>query len=296
MEMNDLEHIGESVEAEPQAAVNRDEEAEDIRHYEANEELIIGMEFNSIDEAFSQYKAFAFRCGFGIMRSGRRFTPDGATEEVSCICKSFEFRGILCRHALCILRSEFVTEMPEKYIVNRWRKDFKRIHSLAITENPRSIVSLPMKYDNLYNLGLRTVQEIVEMVSSFSNASIFVATLFEELKAKTANHISTLIDASLPYQPNSTAQSTNRASNIINNENVLDPIVAQAKGRPKSKRKVSGCEIAVNKIKNKTRKTKKQHESSTPSSTPPSQPRSSQIREQSHQLDEEFETWMASQL
>ncbi|KAK1318611.1 hypothetical protein QJS10_CPB04g01483 [Acorus calamus] len=86
MEMNDLKHIGESVEAEPQAAVNRDEEAEDIRHYEANEELIIGMEFNSIDEAFSQYKAFAFRCGFGIMRSGRRFTPDGDLKAVIFAC------------------------------------------------------------------------------------------------------------------------------------------------------------------------------------------------------------------
>ncbi|KAK1314311.1 hypothetical protein QJS10_CPA06g01217 [Acorus calamus] len=89
-EMNDLEHIGESVEAEPQAAVNRDEEAEDIRHYEANEELIIGMEFNSIDEAFSQYKAFAFRCGFGIMRSGRRFTPDGDLKAVIFACSKEE--------------------------------------------------------------------------------------------------------------------------------------------------------------------------------------------------------------
>ncbi|KAK1309838.1 Protein FAR1-RELATED SEQUENCE 12 [Acorus calamus] len=86
MEMNDLEHIGESVEAEPQAAVNRNKEAEDIRHYEVNEELIIGMEFNSIDEAFSQYKAFAFRCGFGIMRSGRRFTSDGNLKAVIFAC------------------------------------------------------------------------------------------------------------------------------------------------------------------------------------------------------------------
>ncbi|KAK1257693.1 Protein FAR1-RELATED SEQUENCE 6 [Acorus gramineus] len=174
----------------------------------------------------------------------------GATKEVSCICKSFEFRGILCRHALCILRSEFVTEMPDKYLMNRWRKDFKRIHSMATTKTSKSMLNIPMEYDNLYNLGLRTIQEIVEMVSSFSDASIFVATLFEELKMRTANHISTLIDASMAYQHNSTGQSTNRArNNIANSEKVLDPVVAHAKGRSKSKRKVSRCEIAVDRFK-----------------------------------------------
>ncbi|KAK1267355.1 hypothetical protein QJS04_geneDACA002658 [Acorus gramineus] len=140
--------------------------------------------------------------------------------------------------------------MPDKYLMNRWRKDFKRINSMATTENSKSMLNVPMEYDNLYNLGLRTIQEIVEMVSSFSDAPIFVATLFEELKTRTANHISTLVDASMAYQPNSTGQLTNRASNnIANNEKVLDPVVAQAKGRPKSKRKVSQCEIAIDMLK-----------------------------------------------
>ncbi|KAK1325310.1 hypothetical protein QJS10_CPA01g02439 [Acorus calamus] len=40
-----------SIDAEPQAEVNRDKEAEDIRYYKANEELIIGMELISIKEA-----------------------------------------------------------------------------------------------------------------------------------------------------------------------------------------------------------------------------------------------------
>ncbi|KAK1270149.1 Protein FAR1-RELATED SEQUENCE 6 [Acorus gramineus] len=173
-----------------------------------------------------------------------------ATKEVSCICKSFEFHGIVCRHALCILRSEFVTEIPDKYLMNQWRKDFKRIHSMATTENSKSMLNKLMEYDNHYNLGLRTIQDIVEMVSSFSDASIFVATLFEELKTRTTNHVSTLVDASMVYQPNSTGQSTNHVSNnIANSEKVLDPVVAQAKGCPKSKRKVSRCEIAINRLK-----------------------------------------------
>ncbi|KAK1293361.1 hypothetical protein QJS10_CPB17g00993 [Acorus calamus] len=279
MDMNDLEHIGESVEAEPQAAVNRDEEAEDIRHYEAKEELIIGMEFNSIDEAFSQYKTFAFRCGFGIMRSGRRFTPDGDLKTVI-----------------------FAYSKEEK--LRKKKDESSTMTSVSQTrkfqDELRQLIQL--NHTCIGDKNDCKTYEVIEIVKTNHGENkrlrfdvLYKGATEEELKAKTANHISTLIDASLPYQPNSTAQSTNRASNIINNEKVFDPIVAQAKGRPKSKRKVSRCEIAVNKIKN----TKKQHESSIPSSTPPSQPRSSQIREQSHQLDqldEEFETWMASQL
>ncbi|KAK1319504.1 Protein FAR1-RELATED SEQUENCE 12 [Acorus calamus] len=86
METNESEQFGESVDAEHRAEGNCDKEAEDIRHYKANEELITGMEFNSIEEAFSRYKAFAFRSGFGVMRNGRRFTPDGDLKVVIFAC------------------------------------------------------------------------------------------------------------------------------------------------------------------------------------------------------------------
>lgn len=113
-----------------------------------------------------------------------------ATEEVNCIYRSFDFRGILCRHALCTLRSEFVTKLPDMYIMSRWRKDFKRIHSMIATNNIGTIVNIPMGYDHLYNLGLRCVQQIVEMASSFPDSYPFVANLFDEMKAKTVAHIS----------------------------------------------------------------------------------------------------------
>ncbi|KAK1276054.1 Protein FAR1-RELATED SEQUENCE 5 [Acorus gramineus] len=45
-----------------------------------------GMEFDSIEEAFSRYKAFAFQCSFGVMRSGRRFTLDGDLKAIIFAC------------------------------------------------------------------------------------------------------------------------------------------------------------------------------------------------------------------
>ncbi|XP_028204299.1 uncharacterized protein LOC114388164 [Glycine soja] len=48
--------------------------------------------------------------------------------EVRCICSCFNFYGYLCRHALCVLNFNGVEEIPHKYILSRWKKDFKRLY------------------------------------------------------------------------------------------------------------------------------------------------------------------------
>jgi hypothetical protein len=51
--------------------------------------------------------------------------------EIQCACCLFEFKGILCRHILCVLQLTGKTEsVPSCYILSRWRKDIKRRHTL----------------------------------------------------------------------------------------------------------------------------------------------------------------------
>ncbi|KAG6669101.1 hypothetical protein CIPAW_01G219800 [Carya illinoinensis] len=50
--------------------------------------------------------------------------------EAKCICGLFEMRGIICRHILAIFSARKVRELPEKYILDRWRKDIKRRYSI----------------------------------------------------------------------------------------------------------------------------------------------------------------------
>ncbi|XP_021753775.1 protein FAR1-RELATED SEQUENCE 8-like [Chenopodium quinoa] len=45
--------------------------------------------------------------------------------EISCSCKLFEFRGILCRHIIRVIEIVYIDCIP-KYILNRWRKDIVR--------------------------------------------------------------------------------------------------------------------------------------------------------------------------
>ncbi|XP_059649566.1 protein FAR-RED IMPAIRED RESPONSE 1-like [Cornus florida] len=46
--------------------------------------------------------------------------------QVRCSCHLFEFRGILCRHAISVLIQLKINEVPSHYILERWRKDIKR--------------------------------------------------------------------------------------------------------------------------------------------------------------------------
>lgn len=43
-------------------------------------------------------------------------------EDLACVCGKFDKDGILCSHILKVLIEEDVRKIPEKYIINRWRK------------------------------------------------------------------------------------------------------------------------------------------------------------------------------
>uniref|UniRef100_A0A2N9EVK8 Protein FAR1-RELATED SEQUENCE n=1 Tax=Fagus sylvatica TaxID=28930 RepID=A0A2N9EVK8_FAGSY len=57
--------------------------------------------------------------------TGRFFEVRFSSSEclVGCVCRMFEFRGILCRHALFVLSQECVTVLPDRY---------EKLHRLAV--------------------------------------------------------------------------------------------------------------------------------------------------------------------
>ncbi|KAL5706913.1 hypothetical protein ACHQM5_025019 [Ranunculus cassubicifolius] len=61
----------------------------------------------------------------GLKDYGVTFNPRDMT--VACVCKCFEFRGYLCRHAMVVLFSCQVFEVPNRYIVKRWTWNAKQI-------------------------------------------------------------------------------------------------------------------------------------------------------------------------
>ncbi|XP_062219448.1 protein FAR1-RELATED SEQUENCE 5-like isoform X2 [Phragmites australis] len=52
---------------------------------------------------------------------------DLKNEDFSCICGKFQKDGILCSHILKVIVEEDISRIPEKYILERWRKKDKRV-------------------------------------------------------------------------------------------------------------------------------------------------------------------------
>ena len=50
------------------------------------------------------------------------------TKDVACICRLFETNGILCSHAFGVLSQQCESSIQDKYIVDRWRKEYKRMN------------------------------------------------------------------------------------------------------------------------------------------------------------------------
>ncbi|XP_035547360.1 protein FAR1-RELATED SEQUENCE 4-like [Juglans regia] len=51
--------------------------------------------------------------------------------DIKCTCALFEMRGILCRHVFKLCQIKKIHVLPERYILDRWRKDLKRRYTLV---------------------------------------------------------------------------------------------------------------------------------------------------------------------
>ncbi|KAL8466753.1 hypothetical protein ACS0TY_035704 [Phlomoides rotata] len=82
-----------------------------------------------------------------------------AAAEVRCICSCFNFYGYLCRHALCVLNFNGVEEIPSKYILSRWKKDYKRVFVHDHTGGDFSTCERVKWFDQLCRSALQVVEE-----------------------------------------------------------------------------------------------------------------------------------------
>ncbi|XP_022862651.1 protein FAR1-RELATED SEQUENCE 2-like [Olea europaea var. sylvestris] len=70
--------------------------------------------------------------------------------DIVCTCHLFEFRGVLCRHAIVVLICNDVRVLPDRYVLRRWRRDVSRAHT-RIDVIYSGLVSTPgqLRYDRM---------------------------------------------------------------------------------------------------------------------------------------------------
>ncbi|OMO78200.1 Zinc finger, PMZ-type [Corchorus olitorius] len=164
--------------------------------------------------------------------------------EVNCKCRLFEFRGILCRHALSVLIDRRVNEVPQKYILSRWRKDLKRRYNF-IKSSYNPLCSQTERCERM----TKEFQKVIVLAADSEDKYELVLKGIEELKAQVAND--ELIDNQTIKRSASPSQSCadNRVPSRTNK--VLSPLITRRRGRPSTKRKIPRIEEVIRKLKNK---------------------------------------------
>ncbi|KAF5468087.1 hypothetical protein F2P56_012268 [Juglans regia] len=158
--------------------------------------------------------------------------------EAKCMCGLFEMRGIICRHILSIFAARDVQVLPEKYIMERWRKDIKRRYAL-IRSSYDDLSGKPAasRYSGLIKLCFQVATNACESEDN---------SLDMTQKLKAMNEIYTKL------KPQATVASTHASidAETGSSKKVLSPRVVRGKGRPPSKRR----QPTIEKLQTKNKK------------------------------------------
>ncbi|KAL3646193.1 Protein FAR-RED ELONGATED HYPOCOTYL 3 [Castilleja foliolosa] len=77
--------------------------------------------------------------------------------EVSCICRLFEFKGFLCRHAMIVLQISGISSIPSQYILKRWTKEAKSRYFVG--EGSEQVQSRLQRYNDLCHRAIKLGEE-----------------------------------------------------------------------------------------------------------------------------------------
>ncbi|KAF0933574.1 hypothetical protein E2562_018819 [Oryza meyeriana var. granulata] len=74
---------------------------------------------------------------------------------VECECGFFQFTGILCRHVLSVFKLQEMFEIPSRFVLDRWKRDYKQLLAKARYRNDEMLPDvLPdgiiERHDNLF--------------------------------------------------------------------------------------------------------------------------------------------------
>ncbi|XP_026452078.1 protein FAR1-RELATED SEQUENCE 2-like [Papaver somniferum] len=139
-----------------------------------------------------------------------------------CSYHNFKFRGIVCRHVIMVLHCNDIFVLPEKYLLQRWRKDVKRLHTdMQYSSDAWKLTPKQKRYNELFN-------SFVVLADAASSNDVKFADIKKwiqaQLKVSNFNEESTC-------KLNATVENTN--SPPIESKNIPNPPAAPKKGRPK---------------------------------------------------------------
>ncbi|KAF5453434.1 hypothetical protein F2P56_028336, partial [Juglans regia] len=249
---------------------------ENSDHDKVEEEPKPGMKFATDHELMAYYMRYAKQQGFGVITQRTKREANGRVNKEGCIstydvldeittdddhvksikytvyfndeeidlkctCALFEMRGIVCRHALNVCQMNKIHALPEKYLLERWRKDLKRRYTVVKSS-----------YDDLrQNADSRryefVVKRCVKLATRVSSSDAHVTAFMRHLEEFENQFKGLTLESS----------STKVTETVVTDKGkkILSPHVVRGKGRPPTKRKVPPVEkVATKRKKKQTRR------------------------------------------
>ncbi|XP_012066432.1 protein FAR1-RELATED SEQUENCE 2 isoform X2 [Jatropha curcas] len=105
--------------------------------------------------------------------------------DIRCLCRSFDYRGFLCKHAILVLHMSGISNIPSRYILKRWTKDAKTTQ--VLTEVSNGIPYRAQHFNDLcrraiklceagslsqeaYHIAFKALEEILERCAGVNNS------------------------------------------------------------------------------------------------------------------------------
>ncbi|XP_035543634.1 protein FAR-RED ELONGATED HYPOCOTYL 3-like [Juglans regia] len=157
-------------------------------------------------------------------------------------------RGILCRHILAVFKCNGIKSLPNRYILDRWKKDIKRRYTLirssydAGDQRPNG-----NRYSILLNMCYGMITYAADSKEQFDDAKKRIHEMTECYREQTRNRSLTQTDSNAGYMTLDTTA-------IAGSQQVKSPLVVKGKGRPPSLRRASRMETDIRKVKAKQKK------------------------------------------
>lgn len=138
-------------------------------------------------------------------------------EDYSCICSKFSKDGILYSHILKILVETEVSKIPEKYIIERWRKKEKKMHIMKVASSTATndilrFNALSRIAAELTSKGAKTDEAMEYLVEEFSkirkNLDMMLSSMNVEIPLITAATEAPTVPTEYPPPPQAPAEAT----------------------------------------------------------------------------------------
>ncbi|TVU39056.1 hypothetical protein EJB05_12459 [Eragrostis curvula] len=140
---------------------------------------------------------------------------DALDGSATCSCKKFEAVGIQCCHILKVLDLKNIKELPEQYILKRWRKDAR---SVQIGEEPTygsssSIITQPSSEARFSNMC-----RLANLIASRAARSEEAMSYIENQSSILLKHLDDILQTGYPEMGNHAVASSSQAISFGGNQ------------------------------------------------------------------------------